>query len=81
MSGHETIRVLEVEVDASQPASGADGKREAGGEEGENLTLEPNEGGVLDPPAQPCNSGAVGEGFIRGSVYISSLCEPHHQID
>ncbi|KAJ8370080.1 hypothetical protein SKAU_G00101080 [Synaphobranchus kaupii] len=61
MSGHETIRVLEVEVD-----SGADGKHEARGEERENLTLEPSEGGAQDPPTQPCNSGGVvlGDGGI-----------------
>ncbi|XP_064155123.1 POU domain, class 6, transcription factor 1 isoform X1 [Anguilla rostrata] len=59
MSSHETIRVLEVEVDASLPASGADGKREAGAEEGENLPLEPSEGGAQDLPTQPCNSGGV----------------------
>ncbi|KAJ8265516.1 hypothetical protein COCON_G00146150 [Conger conger] len=66
MSGHETIRVLEVEVDAALPTSGADGKREGACEEGENLALEPSEGGVQDSPAQPCNSGGVvlGDGGI-----------------
>uniref|UniRef100_A0A3B5AXG6 POU class 6 homeobox 1 n=1 Tax=Stegastes partitus TaxID=144197 RepID=A0A3B5AXG6_9TELE len=34
MSGHETIRVLEVEVDASQPSSVTDGKSEGKAEEG-----------------------------------------------
>lgn len=34
MSGHETIRVLEVEVDAPQPPSLSDGKSEGKAEEG-----------------------------------------------
>uniref|UniRef100_A0A3Q0S4Y4 POU domain protein n=1 Tax=Amphilophus citrinellus TaxID=61819 RepID=A0A3Q0S4Y4_AMPCI len=34
MSGHETIRVLEVEVDASLPSSAADGKSECKADEG-----------------------------------------------
>ncbi|XP_072553023.1 POU domain, class 6, transcription factor 1 isoform X2 [Salminus brasiliensis] len=46
MSGHETIRVLEVEVDATLPSSGVDVKVEAGGEERGGLTLEPSEGGT-----------------------------------
>ncbi|KAJ8409195.1 hypothetical protein AAFF_G00242160 [Aldrovandia affinis] len=62
MSGHETIRVLEVEVDASLPASSsADGK-----EKGDNLILEPTQGESQDPPTQPCNTGGVvlGDGGV-----------------
>ncbi len=33
MSGQETIRVLEVEVDTALSSSGADGKVESGGED------------------------------------------------
>lgn len=34
MSGHETIRVLEVEVDGSQSSSASDGKSEGKADEG-----------------------------------------------
>ncbi|XP_036390161.1 POU domain, class 6, transcription factor 1 [Megalops cyprinoides] len=74
MSGHETIRVLEVEVDASLPSSGSDGKPETGGEEGGNLTLEPVEGGAQDPPAQPSNSGGVVLG--EGGVAVEATATP-----
>uniref|UniRef100_A0A4W4HRH9 POU domain protein n=1 Tax=Electrophorus electricus TaxID=8005 RepID=A0A4W4HRH9_ELEEL len=50
MSGHETIRVLEVEVDAALSSSGADGKLGAGGEEVADPTLEPAEGRTQDSP-------------------------------
>ncbi|XP_051947531.1 POU domain, class 6, transcription factor 1-like isoform X1 [Xyrauchen texanus] len=48
MSGQETIRVLEVEVDTALSSSGADGKLESGGEEG-GQTLEAAEE-ALDSP-------------------------------
>ncbi|KAG9334002.1 hypothetical protein JZ751_009318, partial [Albula glossodonta] len=66
MSGHETIRVLEVEVDASLPASSSEGKPETAGEEGGSLTLEPTEGGAQDAPTQPCNTSGVvlGDGGV-----------------
>ncbi|KAI1897061.1 hypothetical protein AGOR_G00079240 [Albula goreensis] len=66
MSGHETIRVLEVEVDASLPASSSEGKPETVGEEGGSLTLEPTEGGAQDAPSQPCNTSGVvlGDGGV-----------------
>uniref|UniRef100_A0A3B1K3K9 POU domain protein n=2 Tax=Astyanax mexicanus TaxID=7994 RepID=A0A3B1K3K9_ASTMX len=53
MSGQETIRVLEVEVDATVPPSRVDVKVEAGAEDRGALTLEPSEGVVQDIPAPP----------------------------
>ncbi|XP_041860922.1 POU domain, class 6, transcription factor 1 isoform X3 [Melanotaenia boesemani] len=43
MSGHETIRVLEVEVDASLPSSATDGKGEGKAEEGVAQATEQSE--------------------------------------
>uniref|UniRef100_A0A8C4FDH9 POU domain protein n=1 Tax=Dicentrarchus labrax TaxID=13489 RepID=A0A8C4FDH9_DICLA len=52
MSGHETIRVLEVEVDASLPSSVPDGKNEGKAEEG-----------VARPAEQP-ELGSMQEGLV-----------------
>uniref|UniRef100_A0A3B4TBT5 POU class 6 homeobox 1 n=1 Tax=Seriola dumerili TaxID=41447 RepID=A0A3B4TBT5_SERDU len=49
MSGHETIRVLEVEVDASLPSSVNDGKSEGKAEEGVAQAAEQPEGSVEAP--------------------------------
>lgn len=59
MSGHETIRVLEVEVDASLPSSAPDGKSEgkAGEEEEEEVAGRPTEPGGL-----AVSQSAVGAG-------------------
>lgn len=40
MSGHETIRVLEVEVDGSQSSSASDGKSEGKADEGSSAAGE-----------------------------------------
>lgn len=48
MSSHETIRVLEVEVDAAVPSPGTRVKTEAGAEEGRGKALEPAEGATQD---------------------------------
>lgn len=63
MSGHETIRVLEVEVDASLPASVNDGKSEGKAEEGvAQATAEQTEGGsTQDGPTVPQSSGGIGK--------------------
>lgn len=50
MSGQETIRVLEVEVDTVLSSSGTDGKVEAGGEEVGGQTLDTVEEVPLDSP-------------------------------
>lgn len=50
MSGQETIRVLEVEVDTALSSSGADGKVESGGEEAAVHTLDVAEEAPLDSP-------------------------------
>lgn len=48
MSSHETIRVLEVEVDAAVPSPGTYVKTEAGAEEVRGKALESAEGGTQD---------------------------------
>uniref|UniRef100_A0A673WYE5 POU domain protein n=1 Tax=Salmo trutta TaxID=8032 RepID=A0A673WYE5_SALTR len=60
MSGHETIRVLEVEVDqASLPSSVPDGRTDSGGEDGGNQATEQPEAGMQDSPRPPHNAGGV----------------------
>ncbi|KAM9505406.1 POU domain, class 6, transcription factor 1 isoform 7-T15 [Salvelinus alpinus] len=59
MSGHETIRVLEVEVDqASLPSSMPDGRTDSGGEDVSNQAKQP-EAGTQDSPPAPHNTGGV----------------------
>ncbi|CAB1336572.1 unnamed protein product, partial [Coregonus sp. 'balchen'] len=59
MSGHETIRVLEVEVDqASLPSSVPDGRTGLGGEDVSNQAMQP-EAGTQDSPPAPHNTGGV----------------------
>lgn len=61
MSGHETIRVLEVEVDASLPSSAPDGKSQGGAEEAAAWPAErPEVGGAHDGLTAP-QSGGVGK--------------------
>ncbi|XP_016145381.1 POU domain, class 6, transcription factor 1 isoform X2 [Sinocyclocheilus grahami] len=50
MSGQETIRVLEVEVDTAMSSSGTDGKAESGGEEAAVQTLDAAEEAPLESP-------------------------------
>uniref|UniRef100_A0A1A7YA97 POU domain protein n=1 Tax=Iconisemion striatum TaxID=60296 RepID=A0A1A7YA97_9TELE len=58
MSGHETIRVLEVEVDASLPSSAQDGKLEHKSEEVVDQCTEKSEAsGPQSSPAVPQRSG------------------------
>ncbi|CAG6021844.1 unnamed protein product [Menidia menidia] len=64
MSGHETIRVLEVEVDASLPASVPDGKSECKPEEGgAQAPKQAEAGGGQNSPPGPQGSGeaVIGE--------------------
>ncbi|XP_050927335.1 POU domain, class 6, transcription factor 1 isoform X1 [Lates calcarifer] len=74
MSGHETIRVLEVEVDASLPASVNDGKSEGKAEEGvAQATAEQTEGGsTQDGPTVPQSSG----GIVLGEQQVVSVEAP-----
>lgn len=61
MSGHETIRVLEVEVDASLPSSVPDVKSEAKAEEGVARPAEqPEAGSTQDVPQ---STGVVGKSW------------------
>ncbi|ROL43170.1 POU domain, class 6, transcription factor 1 [Anabarilius grahami] len=59
MSGQETIRVLEVEVDTALSSSGADEKVDSGGEEGAGQTLDAAEEGLLDSPVTTSATTAV----------------------
>ncbi|XP_026055900.1 POU domain, class 6, transcription factor 1 isoform X2 [Carassius auratus] len=59
MSGQETIRVLEVEVDTALSSSGADGKLESGGEEAAVQTLVVAEEAPLDSPVTTSTTTAV----------------------
>uniref|UniRef100_A0A8C1C6H4 POU domain protein n=1 Tax=Cyprinus carpio carpio TaxID=630221 RepID=A0A8C1C6H4_CYPCA len=59
MSGQETIRVLEVEVDTALSSSGADGKVESGGEEAAVQTLDVAEEALLDSPVTTSTTTAV----------------------
>lgn len=62
MSGHETIRVLEVEVDASLPSSVPDGKSEGKAEDGAAQPAEqPEAGSLQDGLAASQGSGAAGK--------------------
>lgn len=64
MSGHETIRVLEVEVDASLPSSVPDGKSEAKAEEEVARPAEqPEVGGTQDGLTVPQSTGGAGKSW------------------
>ncbi|XP_040917050.1 POU domain, class 6, transcription factor 1 isoform X2 [Toxotes jaculatrix] len=67
MSGHETIRVLEVEVDASLPSSVTDGKSEGKAEEGVARAAEQTEGSsTQDGPTVPQSTGGIVLGEQQG---------------
>ncbi|XP_029975542.1 POU domain, class 6, transcription factor 1 isoform X2 [Salarias fasciatus] len=73
MSGHETIRVLEVEVDASLPASVPDVKSEGKAGEGVAQTAErPDAGSAQDSPAAPPDTGAA----VQGEQQVVSVEAP-----
>uniref|UniRef100_A0A3Q4MCW9 POU domain protein n=1 Tax=Neolamprologus brichardi TaxID=32507 RepID=A0A3Q4MCW9_NEOBR len=58
MSGHETIRVLEVEVDASSASSAADGKSECKTDEGvAEAGEQPDASSTQDSPTVPQSTG------------------------
>ncbi|XP_066528640.1 POU domain, class 6, transcription factor 1 [Hoplias malabaricus] len=59
MSGQETIRVLEVEVDAAVPSSGTEIKVEPGRESRGCLTLDPTEGCAQDSPPASNTTASV----------------------
>uniref|UniRef100_A0A673HUT1 POU domain protein n=1 Tax=Sinocyclocheilus rhinocerous TaxID=307959 RepID=A0A673HUT1_9TELE len=59
MSGQETIRVLEVEVDTALSSSGADGNVESGGEEAAVQSLDVAEEAPLDSPVTTSTTTAV----------------------
>lgn len=62
MSGHETIRVLEVEVDASLPSSAPDGKSEGKAVEDVARPAEqPEVGSTQDSLTVTQSTGGVGK--------------------
>lgn len=62
MSGHETIRVLEVEVDASLPSSAPDDKGESrAAEEAAQAAGQPEAGGTQGILTGPQNAVAAGK--------------------
>nr|XP_046252619.1 POU domain, class 6, transcription factor 1 isoform X2 [Scatophagus argus]XP_046252621.1 POU domain, class 6, transcription factor 1 isoform X2 [Scatophagus argus]XP_046252622.1 POU domain, class 6, transcription factor 1 isoform X2 [Scatophagus argus] len=73
MSGHETIRVLEVEVDASLPSSLPDGKSEGKAEEEVARPAEqPDGGSTQDGLAAPQSTG----GAVLGQQQVVSVEAP-----
>ncbi|XP_044068618.1 POU domain, class 6, transcription factor 1 isoform X2 [Siniperca chuatsi] len=73
MSGHETIRVLEVEVDASLPSSVPDGKSEGKAEEGAARPAEqPEAGSTQDGPTVSHSTGGV----VLGEQQVVSVEAP-----
>ncbi|XP_072223112.1 POU domain, class 6, transcription factor 1 isoform X2 [Leuresthes tenuis] len=73
MSGHETIRVLEVEVDASLPSSGPDGKSESKAEEGAvQVTKQPEASSAQNNPTVPQNAGEA----VMGEQQVVSVEAP-----
>ncbi|XP_068997144.1 POU domain, class 6, transcription factor 1 isoform X2 [Embiotoca jacksoni] len=68
MSGHETIRVLEVEVDASLPSSAPDGNSEGKAEEGEARATE-------QPDASVTVTQSAG-GAVLGEQQVVSVAAP-----
>ncbi|KAM9855749.1 POU domain, class 6, transcription factor 1 [Aulostomus maculatus] len=73
MSGHETIRVLEVEVDASLTSSVPDGKIECKAEEGAARAAEQLEAsGTQDGNTMPPHAGGV----VLGEQQVASVEAP-----
>lgn len=65
MSGHETIRVLEVGVDASLPSSAPDGRSELKAEEGVAQSTENAEASrSQNSPPVPPSSGEAGKSWM-----------------
>ncbi|KAK2825124.1 hypothetical protein Q7C36_019051 [Tachysurus vachellii] len=83
MSSHETIRVLEVEVDAAVPSPGNHVKTEAGAEEGRGKALDPAEVVTQDrhtPTSTiPTVSNEAAAPSVQNVAIPISLSLPHHQ--
>uniref|UniRef100_A0A3Q3LD24 POU domain protein n=1 Tax=Labrus bergylta TaxID=56723 RepID=A0A3Q3LD24_9LABR len=81
MSGHETIRVLEVEVDASQPPLLPDGKSESKAEEGAAQLAEQPEVGSRQSSSHQAVSVEASSAAVQTltpAVPVSvSLAQPH----
>lgn len=89
MSGHETIRVLEVEVDASLPSSVSDTKSEGKAEEAAARPAEqPEVESTQDGLTLPQNAGGVGKSWsyqimmVHGDLTqlhcnVNNRCENH----
>uniref|UniRef100_A0A671N8W9 POU domain protein n=1 Tax=Sinocyclocheilus anshuiensis TaxID=1608454 RepID=A0A671N8W9_9TELE len=81
MSGQETIRVLEVEVevDTALSSSGADGKVESGGEEAAVQTLDVAEEAPLDSPVTTSTTTAVSVEVSAPAVQTVPISVPPAQ--
>lgn len=78
MSGHETIRVLEVEVDASLPSSATDDKGESkAAEEVAQAAGQPEAGGPQDISTLPQNTGTVGKSRRYCTTLVGWTFEEH----
>lgn len=76
MSGHETIRVLEVEVDVSLPSSAPDGKGDVKAEEEEAQPVgQPEVGGTQDGLTVPQSAGAVGKSWPYWLILVGRLLQ------
>ncbi|XP_046895671.1 POU domain, class 6, transcription factor 1 isoform X2 [Hypomesus transpacificus] len=73
MSGHETIRVLEVEVDAALPSSVPDGRTDSGPEDGGGLGSEQSEASTQDSPIAPHTTGGVGDQVVSVEAAVSAV--------
>lgn len=69
MSSHETIRVLEVEVDAAVPSPGNHVKTEAGAEERRGKALDPTEV-VTQDRHTPTSTIPTGERIKWNRIYM-----------
>lgn len=75
MSGHETIRVLEVEVDPSLPSSVPDGRSDSGPEDGGGFAPEQSEACAQDSPIAPHSTGGVvlGDQVVSVEAAVSAV--------
>ncbi|XP_076839727.1 POU domain, class 6, transcription factor 1 isoform X2 [Brachyhypopomus gauderio] len=74
MSGHETIRVLEVEVDAALSSAGADGKVGGGAGEAAGLTLEAAGSPAGDSPV--ASSMAISASAEAATSTVQTMAAP-----
>lgn len=81
MSSHETIRVLEVEVDAAVPSPETHVKTESGAEEGKRKALEPVDGATQDRKTAsntiPTGGGSIKHVHFVPFYFVMFWLQPH----